>query len=176
MQGMKLSNETEFAEVKGHWLKTYNIAYVVIFAIFFLLAVSKGSGVGRAIFGSLGVCVGAFLVKQKAAQMKRYGIAESTFALGNELTTEEIGEKVAIFLLNKGIETTFSDGKLIFKGKNAGYTFIRYENRECFSLSWDYSLGKIFSPGRWQFITDYRELLEETGMIAYYIQQLKVDA
>lgn len=33
MEGMKLKNETEFAEVKNHWLKTYNIAYPVIMAM-----------------------------------------------------------------------------------------------------------------------------------------------
>ena len=172
MQKIRLNSETEFAATKGHWLGTYNIIYLVILVVVFSSAFLRGLTMKVAVLCSLAFCGGAFLIKQKAAQLKRYGIAEAAFALENELTTKEVGEKVAIFLLDKGIKTTFENEKPVFKGKNASYTFIRYENEECFSLCWDYSLTETFSPGRWQFITDYKELLEETGTIAYYIQQL----
>lgn len=173
MSKMQLSSETELAEIKGRWLSTYNIVYLIILVVFILIGLSKDDSLGMSVTAGLIVCLGAFIVKEEIARVKRkWSIDSYSFALDSNLTTEEIGEKVAYPLMNKGFETTFENGSMIFKGKTTSYTFIRDEAAGSFRLEWYYtSIGKIFSPFRWQFITDYREMLNEVGSIAYHIQQ-----
>lgn len=173
MHGMTLKSETEFAEVKGHWLSSYNMACVVIFIVVFIATIAGGkTGFGGALFFAFIICLSTFFVKQEVARIKKLGLRSCTFTLNGELTTEEIGQKVAYPLLEKGIQTEFANGVLNFKGKTAIYTMIREQNGTCFSLDWGYPIGKIFSPGRWQMISDYNEVMSELGRIAYYIQQV----
>ncbi len=172
MEKMTLNSETEFAEVKGRWMTTYNLVCVIIFFIVFITTLAKGNtGVGGALFFAFLICVGAFLIKQKVAKLKRLGLGPCAFMLCSEATMEEIVQKVAYPLLEKGIQTDIVDGKLTFQGKTAVYTFSLGQDETCFFLDWHYPIGKIFSPKRWQMISDYKEVLSELGMIAYYIQQ-----
>lgn len=173
MERMTLSSETEFAEVKGHWLSTYNMVCVAIFIVVFIATIAGGkTGFGGALFFAFIICFGAFLVKQEVAKIKKLGLRSCIFTLNSGATVEEIGQKVAYPLLEKGIQTELANGVLNFKGKTAIYTLIRDQSGTCFSLDWGYPVGKIFSPGRWQMISDYNEVMSELGRIAYYIQQV----
>lgn len=173
MQKMTLHSETEFAEVKGHWSSTYNIACAAIFIIVFLAVTAGGkTDAGGALFVAFIACLSAFLIKGEVAKIKKLGLRSCVFTLSSGATAEEIGQKVAYPLLEKGIQTDIADGVVNFKGKTAIYTLIRDQSGTCFSLDWGYPLGKLFSPMRWQYISDYKEVLSELGRIAYYIQQV----
>lgn len=172
MERMKLKNETEFAEVKGHWLKTYNTAYPLLMAMMILWAFQPGKELFDGLLMGLLLCGAAFLVKGKTAKWKKQGLRYCSFTLESELTPEEIKQRAANALLPAGIEITSENDELVFKGKTASYTYVYSKDTHCFSLFWHYSLKKAFSPFRYQYITDYREVLNEIGTIAYYIQNL----
>ena len=173
MSGITLSSETEFSETRGRWLGSYNMVCVVISIVAFIATAAKGrTGVGGALFFAIVVYGSSFLVKQEVAKMKQRRLWSCIFTLNSTLTAEEIGQKAAYFLLEKGIQTDITDEAVTFKGKNAIYTLDLNQAGNCFSLDWGYPLGKLFSPMRWQYIADYKETLSEIGTIAYCIQQL----
>lgn len=173
MSRITLGSETEFSETKGQWLNSYNIACAVIAILAFIATAVQGRvGIGGALFFAFLVCGSAFLVKQEVAKMKQRGLRSCVFTLSSTCTAAEIGQKAAYSLLEKGIQTDITDGAVTFKGKNASYIFEFDQAGNCFSLYWGYPVGKLFSPMRWQYITDYKETLSEIGTIAYCIQHL----
>lgn len=169
MTGYELESETDFAEYKGSWMRKYNVVYVIL--IIAVLFMGKDRTPEDIILFGAFLCGGAFLVKQELVKWMKRRLDNCRFAVEHELTASEIGSKIAYVLLNEGIEAVWEENELIFKGKNVVYTFTQYDKGLPFSLVWGYpSLGKAFSPGRLQMITEYKEMLQEMAVIAYCIQ------
>lgn len=133
--------------------------------------VSGGTFGALAVFGIVGFIIG-YAIKASILKSEKYKFRTMDFKLPENSNLQDIATSTFQKLQENGISVIFEKEELSFKHDAIEYAFMPdYENKT-FRLRWTFSVGKALLGAR--EINDYKVLREDTGLIAYTIQNITV--
>lgn len=144
-----------------------NIIYVIgiiVMALFF----------GNIILGIIFGLVAGWIIKgPMILKSATYKFRTMEFSMPANITLEEIYREISPKLNSQELDVTLQENNLEFHHGSIHYQFLADGTEGTFRLRWYYSVAKAMLGSR--DIHDYKVVRQDTGLIAYAIQNVSVE-
>lgn len=164
-RGIKLSSPEGLEDLSAKC----NIVYIICAVVVGFLLSSEFNFLIGAV---LGLLVGWIIKGPMILKSATYKFRTVDFCMPENVTLEDIYSAVPQLLRGQDIYVTLQGNELEFQHGSIRYQFLLDGTEGTFRLRWYFSVGKALFGER--YVHDYKVVRQDTGLIAYAIQNVAV--